>query len=180
MVDYMDKKHHITIKNGQECIIRGITENDIPQVAAVINSVAEERLYIANEGIKDIKLFKKHLWEQIQSGYWIFMVAELDGKIVGDFNLQIGSPSNRKHTAYIASLLIKEYRNLGIGSAMIQIATEKAKENNMEKLCLSVFSSNIGAINFYKKCGFEMEGVLKKQFKIDGKYVDEVYMAKWL
>jgi len=108
------------------------------------------------------------------------MVAEVDNKIVGDFYLQIGYPTKRKHTAYIATILTKEYRRLGIGSEMMKIASEKAKEKGIKKLCLSVFSSNTNAINFYKEFGFVTEGVLKKQFIIDEKYVDEVYMAKWL
>jgi RimJ/RimL family protein N-acetyltransferase len=155
-------------------------EEDIPQVAANVNSVAEERIYIANEGIEDIERFKNAVFEQIKWGNWIFMVAEVDRKIVGHFNLQIGYPAKRKHTAYIGTILTKEYRNLGIGTEMMKIIMEMAKEKEVEKVFLSVFSINTGAINYYKKCGFEIEGVLKKQFKIDEKYVDEVYMAKWL
>ena len=176
----MANNYPIKIKDGRECILRDVTESDIPQVVECINSIAKERIYIANEGIEDTERFKKVLFEQINRGNWIFKVAEVDKKIAGDFNLQIGYPAKRKHTAYIATILMKEYRNLGIGSAMMKLATEKARERGVEKLGLSVFSINTNALNFYKHCGFEIEGILKKQFIINNEYVDEVYMAKWL
>lgn len=175
----MNKSKRFTIKNGRECIIRSLAEDDVLQVVKCINSVAEEKDLIANEGIKDTDWFKKQIVEQVQSGNWIFMVAEV-GTIIGHFNLQRGYLTKSKHIAYIAMLLLKGYRNLGIGTAMMKIAMENAREKGIEKLYLSVFSSNTSAINFYKKCGFETEGILKKQFIIDGRYLDEVYMAKWL
>ncbi|HEU12758.1 MAG TPA: GNAT family N-acetyltransferase, partial [Euryarchaeota archaeon] len=45
---------------------------------------------------------------------------------------------------------------------------------------LEVFSTNVNAIELYKKLGFEIEGIRKKQFKIEGNYVDDVLMAKFL
>ncbi len=176
----MNKSKRFTIKNGRECIIRNFADDDLLQVVKCINSVADEKDLIANEGIKDIDRFGKQTVEQVRSGNWIFMVVEMDGAIIGHSNLQIGYLTKNKHTAYIATLLLKGFRNLGIGTAIMKIVAEAAKEVDIEKLYLSVFSSNTRAINFYKKCGFEIEGVLKKQFLIDGKYVDEIYMAKWL
>lgn len=53
-------------------------------------------------------------------------------------------------------------------------------ENGYEKISLSVFSTNKRAINLYKKFGFEIEGVKKKEIKIDEEYVDEILMALFL
>ena len=39
---------------------------------------------------------------------------------------------------------------------------------------------NKAAINMYRKFGFEIEGICKRQFKIDEKYVDEIIMGKFL
>lgn len=53
-----------------------------------------------------------------------------------------------------------------------------ARENNLTRLELTVVSSNIVAKHFYEKNGFEIEGTRKNAMIIDGKYVDEYYMAK--
>ena len=53
-----------------------------------------------------------------------------------------------------------------------------ARENNLTRLELTVVSSNIVAKHLYEKNGFEIEGTRKNAMIIDGKYVDEYYIAK--
>ena len=53
-----------------------------------------------------------------------------------------------------------------------------ARENNLTRLELNVVSSNIVAKDLYEKNGFEIEGTRKNAMIIDGKYVDEYYIAK--
>ena len=54
---------------------------------------------------------------------------------------------------YIEGIFVSdEYKGKKIGTALI----EKAKEN-YDKLSLSVFKKNKKALNFYIKCGFEIE-----------------------
>lgn len=53
-----------------------------------------------------------------------------------------------------------------------------ARENNLTRLELTFVSSNIVAKHLYEKNGFEIEGTRKNAMIIDGKYVDEYYMAK--
>ena len=50
----------------------------------------------------------------------------------------------------------------------------------MEKWPLGVFASNKRAIHGYEKFGFAVEGVLAEQHDVDGQYVDELLMAKFL
>jgi RimJ/RimL family protein N-acetyltransferase len=45
------------------------------------------------------------------------------------------------------------------------------------KLHLGVFSTNLRAMNLYKAMGFEVEGVLRNQYLINGVYVNEVVMG---
>jgi RimJ/RimL family protein N-acetyltransferase len=55
-----------------------------------------------------------------------------------------------------------------------------AKNRGARKLCLGVFSTNQQAINLYKKFNFRVEGTRKKQYKVNGKYVDEIIMGRFL
>jgi len=89
-------------------------------------------------------------------------------------------PSKRSHTAYVFTIVLKGFRGMGNGTEMMRRAVHIAREKGVEKLHLSVFSSNTRAIDFYRRLGFETEAVLRKQFIMDGKYVDEVHMARWL
>jgi RimJ/RimL family protein N-acetyltransferase len=43
-----------------------------------------------------------------------------------------------------------------------------------------VLGPNSGARALYEACGFEVEGVLREEFFRDGRYVDDVQMARRL
>jgi len=53
-------------------------------------------------------------------------------------------------------------------------------QEGLEKISLTVFSTNNVAISLYKKFGFITEGRMERHFKIEGKYIDDVAMAKFL
>jgi ribosomal protein S18 acetylase RimI-like enzyme len=171
-----------TTESGINCTIRQATENDFDCIISNINSIAEERVHIANEGFKgdfNAKRFK----EFIKHSYGIdsiFFVAEINSKIVGDINVNIGRLQKDKHTASFGMGIIKEYRKMGIGSALVEDALKWIKEKGIEKISISVFSSNEAALSLYEKYGFKVEGKRLKQYKINEKYVDEILMAKWL
>jgi RimJ/RimL family protein N-acetyltransferase len=76
---------------------------------------------------------------------------------------------------------LKKFRGLGIGLAMMDYLIEWArKQEGLEKISLTVFSTNKPAINLYQKFGFKIEGISRKQYKIEGKYVDDIIMGKFL
>jgi hypothetical protein len=168
-------------KNGLKCIIRQATEEDCESIVNLINSIAAERVYIGSEGIKnsDIEEFKKRL-RKAEGHNSIWYVAEIDKIVVGNINVKIGELQKTSHTATFGMGVISKYRNIGIGSALVETALNWLKEKRIEKVSICVFSTNIAAINLYKKYGFEIESTRKKQYKINGKYVDEISMAKWL
>jgi RimJ/RimL family protein N-acetyltransferase len=176
----MEGSRTISTKDGRRCTIRPVEEQDLEPLCDTVDSVAAEKIYIADEGIKDRKRFMDHLWDRVGSGDWTIMVAEVEGKIVGSVNLQLSALWKRRHTAYVGTLLVSGYRGQGIGTQMMRVAEAAAREKGVQKLQLSVFSSNTGAIRFYERHGFEQEAVLKRQFIIDGEPLDEVWMVKWL
>ena len=51
----------------------------------------------------------------------------------------------------------------------------------IEKVCLEVFTTNIGAIRLYRKLGFVEEGLRAKDIKFGpGRYVDTIAMYKFI
>ena len=41
----------------------------------------------------------------------------------------------------------------------------------------NVFSTNLRAINVYKKCGFKEEGVLRESIYLNGNFIDVILMS---
>src|SRR5918995_3910826 len=58
-------------------------------------------------------------------------------------------------TLYISSLaLFDEFRGMGLGTKMLSIARDQARERNLDALSLLVFERNIGAVRLYQRKGF--------------------------
>jgi len=70
----------------------------------------------------------------------------------------------REGSVYIADLGVNpEYRGKGVGSALLQHATEKAKANGFREMSLDVALNNPRAEALYSRLGFTV--VKEKQFK---------------
>jgi RimJ/RimL family protein N-acetyltransferase len=54
---------------------------------------------------------------------------------------------------------------------------EQAQSRGARKLALRVLGTNTRARSLYESCGFLVEGLLREEFFLDGRYVDDVLMA---
>lgn len=68
-------------------------------------------------------------------------------------------------------------RRLGVGRALVQAAIAEARAQGAARLTLRVLSVNAPARALYASCGFEVEGVLRGEFRLGGRSVDDVLMA---
>ena len=53
----------------------------------------------------------------------------------------------------------------------------EAASRGARRLTLRVLGPNAVARGLYEACGFTVEGVLREEFLLDGRYVDDVLMA---
>ena len=112
-----------------------------------------------------------------------FLVTAFDdGQIVGDLGIQEVKPHLKYlHRAYLGMSIQTAYCNSGLGTRMLEIAIEQAKQNGFEQMELGVYGDNHRAIHLYEKLGFQRCGVQPRAFKLkDGTYRDEILMVKIL
>lgn len=85
------------------------------------------------------------------------LVAEVDGKIVGAVWVRIMNDYGHidDGTPSLAISLYKEYRNFGIGTAMIKEILALLKAHGYSRVSLSVQKANYAA-KLYLKVGFEI------------------------
>jgi putative acetyltransferase len=106
------------------------------------------------------------------------LVAELDGKVVGNGGLhpQVG---RRAHAALIGLGVGDGFRRRGIGTAILGALVDVADNwLDLRRLELSVYVDNAPAITLYERFGFEPEGTLRAYAFRDGRYVDCLMMAR--
>lgn len=167
----------------QEVNVRRATARDVEQIAANIQSVADEGRYIWTEKVTEEwkRFLRKTL---IKDKGCLVIVAEVGrgrGKrLVGDLTMTRYGQTIKKsqHVRVLAMLLVDGYRERGIGAKMMDYALRWAREQpGVEKVVLGVFSNNERAFRLYEKFGFKVEGVRKRHYYIRGKPEDEIDMA---
>ena len=157
--------------------IREIREADAPAFRQALDSVCRERKYLATMEAPPEDRVRTFVTSNVSSGFPQF-VAEEDGKILGWCDAIPGDASSG--TAHIGRLgmgVIKDYRGKKLGRRLLEATIEKARRIGLEKIELSVYSSNSSAIALYEKQGFAVEGRKKRGRFVDGVYEDVLLMA---
>ena len=109
-----------------------------------------------------------------------FLVAELDGRLVGYIRLAHPTPlACNAHVRQIQGLAVAdEARGRGVGRALVRAAVEEARRCDARRITLRVLSHNAPARALYESEGFVVEGILPEEFLLDGAYVDDVFMGR--
>jgi ribosomal protein S18 acetylase RimI-like enzyme len=108
------------------------------------------------------------------------LVAVDDGDVAG--YVQIGPPTpvaSNRHVLMIRGLAVDPARRgRGIGRGLVSAAAHEAADRGARRLTLRVLAPNAAARALYESAGFVVEGVLRGEFHLDGRYVDDVLMAR--
>ncbi|HMK95820.1 MAG TPA: GNAT family N-acetyltransferase [Candidatus Limnocylindrales bacterium] len=139
-------------------------------------------VYAEKPPIKDERKWFRETLAKAKKGDGFALVAEVEGEIVGATDVWTKTAQqDQRHVGMIGLLVREDYRNMGVGTALLSALIERAKQQGKyELLVLSVFANNEHARHLYRKLGFAEFGVLPKGLKRNGEYVDEIYMYRTL
>lgn len=112
----------------------------------------EEYSYTHSE---DVQAYLNWLFRRDVAGIW---VAEEDGKIVS-FVASDGNWFSKREGKVVGAIhelvILPEYRNKGIGKALVEKVIEYFKSRGLDTAELWVGDKNTQALEFYKSLGFE-------------------------
>lgn len=72
----------------------------------------------------------------------------------------------------------QRYQGHGVGKALVEAAIHEIASRGGRRITLRVLSTNPAAQRLYERCGFAVEGVLRGEFVLDDREVDDVLMAR--
>jgi ribosomal protein S18 acetylase RimI-like enzyme len=110
------------------------------------------------------------------------LLAGLDRVTAGYAQLAAPTPlASNRHVLELRGLaVLPAYQRRGIGAQLIVAAISAAAGRGVRRLRSRVLATNQVAQGLYASLGFEIEGILREEFLIDGRYVDDVLMAIWV
>lgn len=105
--------------------------------------------------------------------------AFIDNELVGVMTIaEEGAPKLRHRVNLFAVYVTPKVRGKRVGTALLQEVVEYTKQMpHVEKINLTVVSTNKAAIKLYEKVGFKSFGLEHHAMKMNDTYVDEIYMS---
>ena len=168
-------------KDGRHFNIRRPNENDAANIINYSRMLFESTDQVLTTPEEyDITTENEKAWINNinQSPSSILLVADLDDHIVGMLFFIANAKRKNSHTGEFGVSVDPQFQGIGIGRQLINTLLNWAKANRpIEKVYLSVFSTNLGAIKLYRDLGFIEEGRHIKAVKqLNGEYIDVLQM----
>ncbi|MGN1048797.1 MAG: GNAT family N-acetyltransferase, partial [Eubacteriales bacterium] len=105
----------------------------------------------------------------------------IDGEVAGNCEISFMSGIKKSHRAVIGIAILRDYWNLGIGSAMFEELVAAAQKRGIEIMELEFIEGNERAKHLYENFGFRVVSERPNAIKLkDGTYLSEIYMQKYL
>jgi ribosomal protein S18 acetylase RimI-like enzyme len=164
--------------------IKSFHDFETPELYAIIRHI-----YLTSEFMSDdfdrkyrsMAQFRDHYTNILNTPGSFLMVAMSEDKPVGYLVMDVNPAERLRHTARLTMGVVARYRRKGFGIQLVDAAIEKAKqEGNIEIVYLMVRSDHFGALQLYKKTGFETLAMLEKDTKIGDEYYDGVLMRRFV
>jgi len=165
--------------------IREAAPADAEQIIAHIQRVASEpeRTILLGPGEFTLTAAQERevLSEYGAADNAVYLVVEVDGGIVAVLSCSGGKRRAARHSASFGMSVAQEWRNKGIGTALLGRLVEWAEDSGIiRRLDLEVWAHNAAALHLYRKFGFVEEGRRREAYFLNGRFVDGILMARRL
>jgi diaminopimelate decarboxylase len=161
--------------------VRPARPQDAPSYLAFWTAVVEEGHHVRTERVtatvRDYRRRFRRPWTDREAQ---IVAVDADERIVGHVYVQREAHPVTRHVATLGIAVSADERGRGIGTALMAEAMRWARSVGVDKIALSVYPHNTGAITLYRKFGFVDEGRLVGHSRKSYGDEDEILMAAWL
>lgn len=167
------------LRDGTDVVLRALRWGDLDDLLELHNELIDEEAMIGGEKkmTRDEQLDRHaELMKEVEGGRSVVIVAEIDGKAVGQTNARKRG-GRLGHTAGLGVFVRRMWRGMGIGSELMMELEAQARKIGVEVLFLEVYSVS-PAVELYRRLGYAEYGRLPGGIKYRGGYVDAVSMYK--
>ena len=180
------EEKQITLKDGRTAIFKTPRIEDANKMLDYIKKACGETDFLVRypEEWDGVTVESEEKWVKNlrDSKSTLAIACYIDSEIVGNCEIDFKGGIKTSHRATVAIAILKEYWNLGIGSAMFAelIAAASAKPE-ITIVELEFVEGNDRARALYEKYGFKIVGERPNAFRLkDGRLLKEYFMQKQL
>jgi L-amino acid N-acyltransferase YncA len=165
-----------------EIAVRDVEPSDAAGLVRVLNPIIEARCYTVLDAPVSVETERDYVLDFPDRGIWKVAVREPDRTIVGFQVLEPYASYTHAfdHVGTLGTYVDPELRRHGIARRLFAATFDAARAKGYEKIFTFVRADNPAALQTYLSQGFVVVGTAKRQARIDGQYIDEILIEKWL
>jgi RimJ/RimL family protein N-acetyltransferase len=179
MINYVAYRKFVTLSSGKRVMFRFLNEQDREGLIQLFQEAPDEDTRFLKQDVKNQKLIN----------YWIdhidyrkvlpLVAVDLEGsRLIADATLHRGKHA-AKHIGEIRIFVSRSFRNLGLGSMMLEELISLAHKENLQWLKAEVLADHKKVIKAFRAKGFEIRATLDDYFiRKDGVTHDVVLMLR--
>jgi RimJ/RimL family protein N-acetyltransferase len=165
------------LKDGSRVKLRPLVQEDRAKLLQFFQGLDETELSFLRNDVRDPAVID-HWVSHINYQRVFPLVAEVDGRIVGDATLHMRKVGWKRHLGNVRVVVAKDFQGRGLGTLLINEIVELAGEFGLEKLVAEIHLQALGAFTAFKKAGFSVKAVFEDLVKDPaGKSSDLVVMV---
>jgi RimJ/RimL family protein N-acetyltransferase len=179
MINYVAYRKFVTLKNGKRVMFRFLNDQDRQALIQMFQEAPEEDTRFLKQDVKDLKMV--NYWMDNINYRKVLPLVALDlesNAIVADATLHRGKHAV-KHIGEIRIFVSRPYRNLGLGSLMLEELLNLALQENLMWLKAEILADHKKVIKAFRAHGFEPKATLDDYFlRKDGVTHDVVLLMR--
>lgn len=165
------------LKDGTKVILRPMVKEDRDKLLDFFQRVTDKDRQFLRNDVRDPSVIDA--WVNNIDYQKVFpLLAEVDGKIVGDATLHMRRTGWKRHLGNVRVVVAHEFQRRGLGTLLINEIAELATEFGLEKLVSEIYFHSPGAYWAFKRAGFGVKAVFEDLVKdLYGNNADMIVMV---
>jgi RimJ/RimL family protein N-acetyltransferase len=152
------------LKDGTRVILRPLVKEDRDKLLAFFQQQDQKDLLFLRSDVRDPAVID-HWVSHIDYQRVFPLIAEYEGRIVGDATLHMRKVGWKRHLGNVRVMVAKDFQNRGLGTLLINEIVELAGELGLEKLVAEIHLQATGALTAFKHAGFSTKAVFEDLVK---------------
>jgi L-amino acid N-acyltransferase YncA len=162
--------------------VRDATEADLPDILAIYNEAIRTSTAVYTEQETTRQDHQQWLVPRQGQGFPVLVAADQnDGSVLGystfgDFRPSPGYRHTVEHSVYVRS----DARGRGLGTALVEPLSERAASLDKHVMVAGIDATNQASIRPHERLGFKRAGTLREVGFKFGRWLDLVFMQRFL
>ena len=165
------------LEDGTRAILRPLIPQDEQALIDFFKSMPEDDMIYLRDEVKDPRVVK-HWCENLDYEIILPLIADLEGKIIGDATLHQEKRGWKSHIGSVRVVIHPQFRGRGIGRALVGELIQIALDIGLVKLDAEFMAEQTRQIAIFEKLGFVQMATLPQHVQdLKGESHDLIIMV---